>query len=291
MRASSARLATSLSMLWRTPGYWIFSASTWPSCVSARCTWPMEAAATGSKLKRRKRRCQSAPYSRSSTSASWVAGIWWARSRRPPSSSAKAGGSTPLPSIDMSWPTFITAPRIVDSRSASRRALPGVSISCDSARFSPRASRAMPSAAAPAAISPTARPMCRKRRARPCGTGAVRVGLGWFGDMVRVEGPAGFAPSLDWNRVGTPPSAWGSDVPQLSRQSGVRQGYTHLTDHPTMDPLLLARIQFAANITFHILFPTISIALGWVLLYFKLRFAGTRTGDAATRGWRPTASG
>ena len=37
------------------------------------------------------------------------------------------------------------------------------------------------------------------------------------------------------------------------------------------DPLLLARIQFAANITFHILFPTISIALGWALLYFKLR--------------------
>ncbi|MFC4172514.1 cytochrome ubiquinol oxidase subunit I [Microvirga sp. GCM10011540] len=45
------------------------------------------------------------------------------------------------------------------------------------------------------------------------------------------------------------------------------------------DPLLLARIQFAANISFHILFPTITIALGWVLLFFKLRF--NRTGDAA----------
>jgi cytochrome d ubiquinol oxidase subunit I len=45
------------------------------------------------------------------------------------------------------------------------------------------------------------------------------------------------------------------------------------------DPLLLARIQFASNITFHILFPTISIALGWVLFYFKLRF--NRSGDAA----------
>ncbi|WP_293858019.1 cytochrome ubiquinol oxidase subunit I [uncultured Alsobacter sp.] len=39
-----------------------------------------------------------------------------------------------------------------------------------------------------------------------------------------------------------------------------------------MDPTLLARIQFGANISFHILFPTITIALGWVLLYFKLRF-------------------
>jgi cytochrome d ubiquinol oxidase subunit I len=44
-------------------------------------------------------------------------------------------------------------------------------------------------------------------------------------------------------------------------------------DH--LDPFVLARIQFAANITFHILFPTISISMGWVLLFFKLRFART----------------
>ena len=43
-----------------------------------------------------------------------------------------------------------------------------------------------------------------------------------------------------------------------------------------MDALLLARIQFAANISFHILFPTITIALGWILLYFKLQFHRTR---------------
>lgn len=42
-----------------------------------------------------------------------------------------------------------------------------------------------------------------------------------------------------------------------------------------MDELILARIQFAANISFHILFPTITIALGWMLLFFKLRFAST----------------
>jgi cytochrome bd ubiquinol oxidase subunit I len=40
--------------------------------------------------------------------------------------------------------------------------------------------------------------------------------------------------------------------------------------------LLLARMQFAANITFHILFPTITIALGWMLLFFRLRFKATR---------------
>ncbi|UZG43184.1 cytochrome ubiquinol oxidase subunit I [Caldimonas thermodepolymerans] len=43
-----------------------------------------------------------------------------------------------------------------------------------------------------------------------------------------------------------------------------------------MDALLLARIQFAANITFHILFPTISIALGWTLLFFRWRWLRTQ---------------
>ncbi|MDM3869767.1 cytochrome ubiquinol oxidase subunit I [Porticoccus sp. W117] len=43
--------------------------------------------------------------------------------------------------------------------------------------------------------------------------------------------------------------------------------------------LMLARIQFAANISFHILFPTITIALCWILLFFKLRYRAT--GDAS----------
>ena len=47
----------------------------------------------------------------------------------------------------------------------------------------------------------------------------------------------------------------------------------------SLDPVVLARIQFGANITFHILFPTISIALAWVLLFFKLRYR--KTGDEA----------
>src|SRR5688500_7439960 len=44
----------------------------------------------------------------------------------------------------------------------------------------------------------------------------------------------------------------------------------------SLDPLLLARIQFAANITFHILFPTISIGLGWWLVFFRARWLATR---------------
>ena len=39
--------------------------------------------------------------------------------------------------------------------------------------------------------------------------------------------------------------------------------------------LMLSRIQFAANISFHILFPTINIALCWFLLFFKVRYRQT----------------
>jgi cytochrome d ubiquinol oxidase subunit I len=42
-----------------------------------------------------------------------------------------------------------------------------------------------------------------------------------------------------------------------------------------MDALILSRIQFGANISFHILFPTITIALGWVLFFFKTRWSAT----------------
>src|ERR1700693_4764006 len=43
------------------------------------------------------------------------------------------------------------------------------------------------------------------------------------------------------------------------------------------DPFLLARAQFGLNIAFHILFPTITIALAWVLLYLRVR--AVRTGE------------
>ncbi len=43
-----------------------------------------------------------------------------------------------------------------------------------------------------------------------------------------------------------------------------------------MNSIILARAQFGANITFHILFPTITIALGWILLFFKLRYNSTK---------------
>lgn len=44
-----------------------------------------------------------------------------------------------------------------------------------------------------------------------------------------------------------------------------------MSDTALVDAVMLSRMQFGANITFHILFPTISIALGWVLFFFKIR--------------------
>jgi len=42
------------------------------------------------------------------------------------------------------------------------------------------------------------------------------------------------------------------------------------------ETLLLARAQFGLNVGFHILFPSLTIALGWYLLYFRIRYERTR---------------
>src|SRR3954469_10809535 len=51
-----------------------------------------------------------------------------------------------------------------------------------------------------------------------------------------------------------------------------------------MDALILSRIQFAANISFHILFPTINIALCWFLVYFRFRHSKASS-DAGKQSW------
>ena len=42
------------------------------------------------------------------------------------------------------------------------------------------------------------------------------------------------------------------------------------------EALLLARVQFGLNIAFHILFPTITIGLAWLLVVFRIRYERTR---------------
>jgi cytochrome bd ubiquinol oxidase subunit I len=49
-----------------------------------------------------------------------------------------------------------------------------------------------------------------------------------------------------------------------------------------MDTLILSRLQFAANMSFHILFPTITIAMCWLLLFFRIRVMATKSDGLAT---------
>jgi cytochrome d ubiquinol oxidase subunit I len=53
------------------------------------------------------------------------------------------------------------------------------------------------------------------------------------------------------------------------------------------DPVILARSQFGLNIGFHILFPSITIALAWVLVYLRVRieFIGDAWCKVAYRLW------
>ncbi|HWA36541.1 MAG TPA: cytochrome ubiquinol oxidase subunit I [Burkholderiales bacterium] len=45
------------------------------------------------------------------------------------------------------------------------------------------------------------------------------------------------------------------------------------------ETLLLARAQFGLNISFHILFPSITIGLGWLLFFFRLRCERTKNAE------------
>lgn len=44
-----------------------------------------------------------------------------------------------------------------------------------------------------------------------------------------------------------------------------------------MDTLFISRLQFGLNISFHIFFPTLTIALGWFLFFFKLKSKGSES--------------
>ena len=54
-----------------------------------------------------------------------------------------------------------------------------------------------------------------------------------------------------------------------------------------MDSFILSRLQFTANISFHILFPSINLALAWILVYFKARhdLSGSPVWMRAYRFW------
>src|SRR3546814_12172502 len=101
-------------------------------------------------------------------------------------------------------------------------------------------------------------------------------------------------------------SDWSSDVCSSDLKAAAKRQFCHVrTPMPSkpvphvpetgstlpaiMDivPLLLARIQFTASLSFLALFMALALALSWLLLFFKLR--SHRTGlpgwTAASRFW------
>jgi len=49
-----------------------------------------------------------------------------------------------------------------------------------------------------------------------------------------------------------------------------------------LDPVLLARIQFAVTVGFHFIFPPLTIGMGWLIFYFMNRYK--KTGDEIIKG-------
>src|SRR6202044_4204008 len=83
------------------PGYWILTATRLPSFQTARCTWPIEAAAAGVSSNEANSARQSSPRSAASTRCTVLAGSGGADSRSLVSvaryGSAGLGGGAPPP--------------------------------------------------------------------------------------------------------------------------------------------------------------------------------------------------
>jgi cytochrome bd ubiquinol oxidase subunit I len=63
------------------------------------------------------------------------------------------------------------------------------------------------------------------------------------------------------------------------RKIGKNSFAARISREPEMDAaeaLMLARVQFGLNIAFHILFPSLTIALAWFLVYFRVRYERSR---------------
>ena len=114
--SSSERLRRSDSTASATPGYWTLTATSAPSSVTARWTWPIEAAANASSSKDSKWSPTLPPSSSSSSLRTFLNGSGGTSSRSEASvalNSSRSDSGIALKSIvERTWPTFIAAPRI-----------------------------------------------------------------------------------------------------------------------------------------------------------------------------------
>ena len=121
--SSSVALRRSLSTASATPGYCTLTTTASPSSVVARCTWPIDAAASARSSKSEKTPLSGPPSSERISFSSLANGTGGMSSRSVASlasSSVRCSSGNPSNSIiDSSCPTFIAAPRIRPSWSTS----------------------------------------------------------------------------------------------------------------------------------------------------------------------------
>ncbi len=167
MRRASAR---SEPMAASNPGYWTFTATARPSASWARCTWPMEAAATGTGSHRRNSLAGSAPRSWRTTWAASSAdiGVTWAWSWE---SDACASSGRPSTTNDSIWPSFMAAPFIWPSWRLTSSAERISRASSSSARRDRPANTPRARVATRSTPRRTASPASRARRAQREATG------------------------------------------------------------------------------------------------------------------------
>ena len=112
-RATRDTWLRSLISAWPAPGYCTLTATSRPSFQTARCTWPIDAAAAGLSSNERNFCLQRGPSSATSTAWTIEAGIGGAAScslvnvaRYGPARSSGIAASK----IDSAWPNFIAPP-------------------------------------------------------------------------------------------------------------------------------------------------------------------------------------
>ena len=114
--SSTCRLRRSVSTASATPGYWTLTATRRPSRVTARWTWPIEAAAKASLLEVGEASPRGVPSSSRSSFSIRLNGSGGTSSRSEASvclnSSRSPSGIAVKSTVESTWPTFIAAPRI-----------------------------------------------------------------------------------------------------------------------------------------------------------------------------------
>ena len=122
-------------MAWSTPGYCTFTATTRPSGITARWTWPIDAAATGIGFQSRKSLSGWSPSSSRITPSARLGAIGGTSACRV-ASAAWASGGRPSAMKESIWPAFMMAPFIPPSTSATSWAVRMANCSSSRARRS-----------------------------------------------------------------------------------------------------------------------------------------------------------